>query len=64
MFLAAVTDLFPVTERIIFMVALHSRCGHYIFAMVSSFYLTVFPRIFSAVADWNVYHTSTHDVAL
>ena len=64
MFLAAVTDLFPVTERIIFMAALHSRCGHYIFAVVSSFYLTVFPRIFSAVADWNVYHTSTHDVAL
>ena len=53
MFLAAFTDLFRMTERIIFMAALHSRCGHYIFSVVSSFYLLMFfPRIFSAIADW------------
>jgi len=37
------------------MVALHSRCGHYIFALwclLSSFFLSFFPRLISAAADW------------
>ena len=56
-----------VTHRnVVFMAALRSRCGHYIFALwflLLSFYL--FPRLVSAVADWmSVYHTSAHGVAL
>ena len=40
-------------EHVIFMAAVRSRCGHYIFVMwflllLSSF----FPRIISAVAEW------------
>jgi len=37
-------------------------CGFYL----SSFFLSFFPRLISAVGDWmsNVYHTSTHGVAL
>jgi len=31
------------------MTALHSRCGHYIFAL---WFLLFFPRLISAVADW------------
>jgi len=31
------------------MAALHSRCGHYIFAL---WFLLFFPRLISAVADW------------
>ena len=41
--------------RSIFMAALHSRYGHYIFALwfLSSFFLSCFfPRLISAVADW------------
>ena len=30
----------------------------------SSFYLFFFPRLISAVADWYVYYTFTHGVAL
>jgi len=52
----------------LFMAALRSRCGHYIFALwfLSIFYLSFFiPRLISAVGDWmSVYHTSTHGVAL
>jgi len=47
----------------IIMAALHSRCGHYIFALSfvrSSFF---FPRLISAVADY-VFHICTHGVAL
>jgi len=46
------------------MAALRSRCGHYIFALwfLSSFY-HFFPRLNPAVR-LDVYHTSTHDVAL
>jgi len=32
------------------MAALHSRCGHYIFALW--FLLSFFPHLISAVADW------------
>jgi len=47
------------------MAALHSRCGHYIFALSfpsSSFYLFSSPNLSSHRLD--VYHISTHDVAL
>ena len=52
---------------ILFMAALHSRCGHYIFALQflsSIFYLLFFssPNLSSRRLD--VYHTSTHGVAL
>jgi len=33
-------------------------CGYH---LSSAFF---FPRLFSAVGNWNVYHTSTHGVAL
>ena len=33
-------------------------CGYH---LSSAFF---FPRLFSAVGDWNVYHTSTNDLAL
>ena len=44
------------------MVALWNRADHYIFMLwfLSSF----FPRLISAVGDLDVYHTSTHGVAL
>jgi len=47
------------------MAALRSRCGHYIFCPVVSFYLSFFfssPNLGGRRLD--VYHTSTHDVAL
>jgi len=37
------------------MAALHSRCGHYIFALwffLLSFFLSFFPCLISVVADW------------
>ena len=43
------------------MAALCSRCRHYIFVLFR-LVLSFFPRLISAVAD--VYHTSTHGVAL
>jgi len=48
---------------IVFMAALRSRCGHHIFAMVSSssFFLSS-PNLSGRRVD--VYHTSTHGVAL
>jgi len=48
------------------MAALRSRCGHYTFALwfLLSFFLSFFPRLISAVADWTSANTSTHDVAL
>jgi len=43
--------LFSCTSLV--MAALRSRCGHYIFAMwFLSFYLSFFPRLMSAIADW------------
>jgi len=37
----------------IIMAALHSKCEHYIFALwFLSFFLSFFPRLISAVADW------------
>ena len=45
----------------IFMAALHSRCGHYIFCAVSSFF---FSRLISAVGNWMSPHTSIHGVVL
>jgi len=36
-----------------FMAALHSRCGHYIFALwFLSFFPSLFPCLMSAAADW------------
>ena len=42
---------------IFIMAALYSRCGHYIFVLffsffLSSFLLSFFPRLISAVAGW------------
>ena len=37
------------------MAAVRSRCGHYIFALwflLSSFFLSFFPRLISSAADW------------
>jgi len=51
----------------IFMVALCNRADHYIFALwFLSIYLSSFfiPRLISAAATLDVYHTSTHGVAL
>ena len=47
----------------LFMAALHSRCGHYIFALwfLSIFFLSS-PNLSGCRLD--VYHTSTHGVAL
>jgi len=58
--------IFVVKSKQFVMAALHSRCGHYIFWHVVSIFLSssFFPRLISAVADWIVYHTSTHGVAL
>jgi len=41
-------------SKIIFMAALRSRCGHYIFALwfLSIFFLFFIPRLISAVGDW------------
>jgi len=42
-------------KKVVIMAAVHSRCGHYIFALrflllsASSFF---FPRLISAVAEW------------
>ena len=45
------------------MASLHSRCGHYIFALwLLSFYLLSSPML--SGQRLVVYHTSTHDVAL
>jgi len=46
------------------MAALHSRCGHYIFALwfLSSIFLFSLPNLSGRRLD--VYHTSTHGVAL
>jgi len=47
-----VTIQFPGCSHDLFMAALHSRCGHYIFALwfLLSFFL-FFPRLISAVTD-------------
>jgi len=51
--------------KFIIMAALRSTCGHFIFALwfiLSFFYLlSLFPRLFSAVADWM---PTIHGVAL
>jgi len=52
-FIAGVQRLPRNVQAIIF-----CSCGYH---LSSSFF---FPRFFSAVRVWNVYHTSTHDVAL
>jgi len=51
-------------EQLLFMAALRSRCGHYIFALwfLSFFYLFPLPNLSGRRLD--VYHTSTHGVAL
>jgi len=47
----------------VIMAALHSRCGHYIFAVcfLSSFFFSS-PNLSGCRLD--IYHTSTHGVAL
>jgi len=57
--------IFKTFSMSIIMATLHSRGGHYIFALwlLLSFFL--FPRLISVVTHWMyVYHTSTHGVAL
>jgi len=51
-------------ECSVVMAALRSRCGHYIFALwfLSSIFFYSSPNLSSR--RLNVYHTSTHDVAL
>ena len=44
----------PIMQGIIYFAAVFSI----------SFFLSFFPCLFSAVGDWNLYRTSTHDVAL
>jgi len=53
-----------VASRCIFMAALRSRCGHYIFALLflSIFFFYSSPNLSGCRLD--VYHTSTHGVAL
>ena len=48
------------------MAALRSRCGHYIFAMwfLSIFYLLFYSSPNLSGRRLDVYHTSTHGVAL
>jgi len=48
----------------VFMAALRSRCGHYIFALwfLLSIYFFSSPNLSGRILD--AYHTSTHDVAL
>jgi len=38
----------------VFMAALWNKAGHYIFALwfLSSFFLSFFPRLISAIGDW------------
>jgi len=52
--------------RSIFMAALHSRYGHYSFALwfLSSFFLVLFSSPNLSGCRLDVYHTSTHGVAL
>ena len=58
----------PLTQQFLVMAALCNRAGHYIFALwfllSKLIYLSsiFFPRLILTVAD--VYHTSTHGVAL
>jgi len=44
------------------MAAQRSRCGHYIFALLSFFFLFSWPNLSGRRLD--VYHTSTHRVVL
>jgi len=46
---------------ILIMAALRSRCGHYIFCPVVSFFFLFSPNLSGRRLD--VYHTSTRDVA-
>jgi len=55
------TSISIVVHTFIIMVALHSRCGHYIFVLFLSFFFSS-PNLSGHRLD--VYHTSTHGVAL
>jgi len=48
--------------HVVIMAALHSKCGHYIFALRFHFYLFSSPILSHRRLD--VYHTSTRGVAL
>jgi len=53
--------------RVLFMAALRSKCGHYIFAvwfLLSFFFLSFFSSPNLSRRRLDVYHTSTHGVAL
>ena len=59
-------DMHAISCIIIIMAALHSRCGHYTFDVISIFFV-FFPRLISVVGDWMstiLPHTSTHGEAL
>jgi len=52
-------------QSLVIMAALRSRCGHYIFVLIlssSSFFFFPSPNLSGRRLD--VYHTSTHGVAL
>jgi len=51
-------------KRTSFMAALSSRCGHYIVAVISIFYLLFYSSPNLSGRPLDVYHSSTHDVAL
>jgi len=46
------------------MAALHSRCGHYIFALWFLLYSSIFSLFNLSHRGLDVYHTSTYDMAL
>jgi len=59
-----IRDFQPISMHIIIMVALWDRADHYIFALwlLSSIFFLSSPNLSGRRLD--VYHTSTHDVAL
>jgi len=51
-------------QSVVIMAALRSICGHYIFCPVSFFFFLLFPSPNVSGRRLDVYHTSTHGVAL
>jgi len=54
----------PQMGTTIIMAALHSRCGHYIFVLFLLSFFLVFSLLNLSGRRLDVYHTSTHGVAL
>jgi len=45
-------NIYKCSMVVIIMAALHSRCGHYIFALWFLLSSSFFPHVISVVADW------------